>query len=188
MEPKRGPGRPPKKTEEETKKDEMLVQKAQPAKSVGRVHPEDYQLFWGPHDKGAAKPAFCYPQRIQALKEEVRRMERNLEMGYISAERKMAYEARLKERKQRLDSINESIERTQKIINNNKDFWVRRRRELADLIRNAMPSRKDVEKRRVNPYRVAKMEKEGLGEVKKEFIVISRALGEESNISFLQRD
>jgi hypothetical protein len=32
------------------------------------------------------------------------------------------------------------------------------------------------------------MEKGGLGEVKREFIVISRALGEESNVSFLQRD
>ena len=51
-----------------------------------------------------------------------------------------------------------------------------------------MHSRMDAEKRRVNPHRVANAEKGGLGAMKKEYIVISRALGEESNVSFLQRD
>ena len=174
MEGKKGPGIPLKDKPSE--------------ESIGRVHPKDYRVFWGPHDKGAAKPAFCYPQRLQNLTEEVRSMERSLSMGYISAERKMAYEARLKERKDRLDSINEHTERVHNIINADKDHWVKRRIELGMEIKGAMPSKKDVEKHRVNPYRVAKMEKEGLGEKKKEYIVISRALGEESNTSFLQRD
>lgn len=185
-----------KKLKEETPVDtiqeEPMTELPQPdpvqAKSIGRVHPEDYRIFWGPHDKGAAKPDICYPQRLQTLREEVQSMERSLEMGYISAERKMAYEARLKERRARLDSIDENIANTRKIINENKDFWVRRRNELAEEIRDGQPSRTDIEKRRVNPYRIAKMEKEGFGELKKEYIVISRALGEESNVSFLQRD
>lgn len=149
---------------------------------------KDYREFWGKHDKGAAKPAFCYPQRVNNLREEVRSMERNLERGFVSAERKMAYEARLKERKERLDGIDESTARVKRSIDNDKDYWVKRRKDLGSEIRTAMPSRSDVQKRRVNPYKIAKMEKEGLGDKKREYIVISRALGEESNISFLERD
>jgi len=186
MEKKQGPGRPPKVI---PLNPESSQEPEAPKESIGRVHPKDYRIFYGPHDKGAAKPAFCYPQRIQTLQEEVRSMERNLDMGFVSPERKMAYEARLRERKTRLDGINKATEDANKIIEENKDFWAGRRKELGREIRSAMPSRKDVEKRRVNPYRVSKMEKEGgLGEMKREFIVISRLLKEESNISFLQRD
>lgn len=181
MTQKRGPGRPPK---QEVPPKEIT----EPKESIGRVYPKDYQIFFGPLDKGAAKPAFCYPERIRILKEEVRKMERNLSMGYISPERKPAYEGRLKERKARLDAINENTANAKKIIANDPDYWVKRRKELGEEIRNAMPSRKDVEKKRVNPYRVNKMEKGGLGEMKREYIIISRALGEESNVSFLQRD
>lgn len=179
MEEKRKPGRPSTKE----KADE-----SPPEESIGRVHPKDYRVFFGPLDKGAAKPAFCYPERTRILSEEVRSMERNLNMGYISPERKMAYEDRLKQRKDRLDGINANTEKVQNIVNGDKDYWDKRRKELGKEIRGAMPSRKDVEKRRVNPYRVNKMEKEGLGEKKREYIVISRALNEESNVSFLQRD
>lgn len=186
MAEKRKPGRPPKNTD--VAEPEVKVGDVAPGESPGRVYSRDYRTFWGPHDKGAAKPAFCYPQRIDNLREEVRSMERNLEMGYISPERKMAYEARLKERKDRLESINEHTERVHQNINKDKDWWVRRRKELAEQIKAGQPSLKDIEKRRVNPYRIAKMEKSGFGEIKKEYIVISRALGEESNISFLQRD
>lgn len=161
---------------------------AEDKKSIGRVHPEDYKTFWGPEDKGAAKPAFCYPQRIEALEEEVRSMERTLEIGTIAGNRKAGYQARLKTRKDRLDAIKENHERVQKIIAKDPDSWSKRRKALEREIKRALPTRKDVEKRRVNPYRVAKMEKEGLGAMKKEYIVISRALGEESNTSFLQRD
>ena len=164
------------------------VTKNVPEESIGRVHPQDYHALFGPLDKGAAKPAFCYPERTRILEEEVRKMEKNIEMGYISSERKMAYEGRLKERRDRLDGINEATANAQKLVANDPDYWAKRRKELGREIRAAMPSRKDVEKRRVNPYRVNKMEKEGLGEKKKEYIVISRILGEESNTSFLQRD
>jgi hypothetical protein len=174
MEERRGPGRPPKEEK--------------PTESLGRVYPKDYRIFYGPEDKGAAKPAFCYPQRIETLKEEVRSMQRALDMGYVASDRRTGFEARLKRCKNRVDAINENTERVQKIIDNDKDYWVKRRKDLAKEIRNALPSRKDVKERRVNPFRVAKMEKEGLGAMKKEYIIVSRALGEESNTSFLQRD
>jgi len=174
MEDKRGPGRPPKEVP--------------PKESIGRVHPRDYQVFFGPLDKGAAKPAFCYPDRTEILEDEIRKMERALDMDFVSPERKMAFESKLKMRKTRLEGIREGAEKAQKIVAEDPDYWAKRRKELGRDIRNAMPSRKDVEKRRVNPHRVAKMEKEGLGEKKREYIIISRALGEESNTSFLQKD
>jgi len=173
----------------------MAASKQEPEKveealteSQGRVHPRDYKIFWGKDDKGAAKPAFCYERRCQELKEEVDKMEKNLAMGYISAERKMAYEQRLRQRKERLDSIMANTERAKKIVEKDKDWWAKRRDELAKDISDSMPSRKDVQKRRVNPHRIAKMEKGGLGQKKLEYVVISRLLGEESNTSFLQRD
>ena len=175
------PGRPRK----EDKPEEAPEDK----KSMGRVYPGDYKLFYGPHDKGAARPSFCYPQRMDKLEEEVRSMRRSLEMGFVTAERKMAFEAKLKQREERLDSLKANTERVQKIIDKDRDAWHRRRKELAEIIREATPSHKDIEKRRVNPFRELRKEKEGgLGEIKKEYIVISRALGEESNVSFLQRD
>ncbi len=159
-----------------------------PETKTGRVVKEDYLMFWGPHDKGASKPSFCYPDRERILREDVRKMERNLTMGYISADRKLVFESKLKAKKDRLDGLDANTERVQGVVNGNKDAWAKRRDELAKEIRSAMPSRKDVEKRRVNPHRVAKAEMGGLGAIKKEYIVISRALGEESNVSFLQRD
>jgi len=166
----------------------MSLQKKGSVKPPDPENEKDYRNWWGKDDKGAAKPAFCYPQRVENLREEVKSMQRNLDMGFVSAERKMAYETRLKERKDRLNSIDSDTAKTRKSLNKNKDYWVERRKELGEQIRSAMPSRDDVKKKRVNPYKIAKMEKEGLGDLKKEYIVISRALGEESNISFLERD
>jgi hypothetical protein len=147
-----------------------------------------YKQFYGPVDKGSNKPAFCYPQRKQNMEEEVRSMERALDMGVVTGDRRMQFEASLRQKKDRLDAIGESTENAKKLFEKDKDQWVNRRKELAEEISNGMPSRKDVKDRRVNPHRVLKDEKSGLGEKKKEFIVLSRLMEEESNVSFLQRD
>jgi hypothetical protein len=159
-----------------------------PEEKVGRVTRDDYKIFWGPHDKGAAKPSFCYSKRNEDLAEEITKMERTLAMGYVSPERKMVFESKLKAKKDRLEGLNANTERVRGIVNKNREGWQRRREELGKYIAENEPTRKDVEKKRVNPYRVAKMEQGELGRAKKEYIVISRALGEESNVSFLQRD
>lgn len=146
------------------------------------------KAFYGELDKGAAKPTFCHPKRKQDMEEEVKKMKRVLDGGDISSEHKMSFELRLKEREGRLDKINESEERSRKNFEEDKDYWVKRRNELKETIRDAMPSRTDVKERRVNPHKVIKDEKEGgLGQVKTEFIVLSRLMGEDSNVSFLQR-
>jgi hypothetical protein len=52
-----------------------------------------YRDFFGPLDKGSAKPSFCYPKRKESLSEEVARMEKNIENGYVSKEREMEMKA-----------------------------------------------------------------------------------------------
>ena len=42
-----------------------------------------YREFYGSLDKGAAKPTFCYPKRIETLKEDIAKVERALEFGQI---------------------------------------------------------------------------------------------------------
>jgi hypothetical protein len=148
----------------------------------------DYKQFYGPLDKGSNKPTFCYPQRKQNLEEEVNSMQKAVDMGVVTANMRLQFEASLKQKKDRLEAIKENDENAKKLFEKDKDQWVTRRKELAEEISNGMPSRKDVKDRRVNPHRVLKDEKGGLGEKKKEFIVLSRLMDAESNVSFLQRD
>jgi hypothetical protein len=147
-----------------------------------------YKEFYGPLDKGSAKPSFCYPQRKASMEEDIRKMERALESGYISKEREMEAKIRLRTKKERLDKINEQEETARKLFTANKDVLIKRREELAEDIRSAMPSRDSVNKRITNPFTVLKREKGGLEEKKKEYIVLSRLAGEESNVTFLQKD
>jgi hypothetical protein len=94
----------------------------------------------------------------------------------------------VKEKKDRLDAINSQESAARKLFEENKDKWMERRTSLAEEISAATPSRKDVEKRRVNPFTTLKKEKGGLEDKKREYIVISRLADMESNVSFLQRD
>jgi len=147
-----------------------------------------YREFYGPLDKGAAKPSFCYPTRKQDMKDEIDKMERALSTGYIQKEREMESKRKLKEKKARLDQINEQETAARKLFAGNKDKWMERRDALAEEIRETMPSRDAVRKKIVNPFSVLKKEKGGLEEKKREYIVLSRLAGEESNVSYLQKD
>jgi hypothetical protein len=147
-----------------------------------------YREFYGPLDKGSAKPSFCYPKRKEALKEEVEKMERVLDSGHIAKEHEMEARVTLKTKKDRLKEIDTQEGAAAKLFKENKDAWMKRRDELADEIRETMPKLSDVKKRRVNPHKVLLNEKKGLEDKKREFIVLSRLAGEDSNISYLQRD
>lgn len=148
-----------------------------------------YRDFYGPLDKGAARPSFCYPKRKEDLNEEIRSMERAIASGYVAPDKKISLEMDLSKRKERLDKLNEQESAARKLFNENKDKWLERRSALAEEIGNAMPSRSDVKKKIVNPHRILKQEKQaGLQEKKTEYIVLSRLAEEESNVSFLQRD
>jgi hypothetical protein len=147
-----------------------------------------YKDFYGPLDKGSAKPSFCYPKRKEELSEEVEKIKKNLDNGYVSKEREMEMKMRLDEKKKRLDALNEQESAAKKLFEENKDKWMERRSSIAEEITAATPTRKDVAKRKVNPFTVLKREKSGLEEKKREYVILSRLAGEESNTSFLQRD
>lgn len=147
-----------------------------------------YREFYGELDKGSNKPSFCYPKRKEALKEEIDRMERALDSGYIGKDREMQIKQDLQKRKERIEKINEQEEKAKKLFNENKDAWMKRREALAEEITGSMPSRDNVKKKTINPFSTLKKEKGGLEEKKREYIVLSRLAEEESNVSFLQKD
>jgi hypothetical protein len=155
--------------------------------------------FFRPVDKGSSKPAFCYPRRADALKEEHASMKRNLKRDMVSPERRMVYEQKMNQLGKRVKEIDESFDGAKKIIEKDKDAWKTRRENLAAKISEGTPTRDDVRKKKVNPHAVLRREKQGengqasLEEMKREYTIISRgfqAAGdyEESNHSFLQKD
>jgi len=148
-----------------------------------------YRDFYGPLDKGSAKPSFCYPKKKELLREEIEKTQKAIDSGYIAKDREMAMKIKLKEKRERLNKISEQEESAKKLFNSNKDAWMARREALKEEIANGMPTLTDVKKRRVSPHAVLRKEKkEGLEDKKREFMVISKLAGEESNVSFLQRD
>ena len=152
--------------------------------------PKSYKRFYDSTgvDKGASKPIFCYPERKKRFEEETQGMRRLLDSGNINSEHKMSYELRVKEREKRLESMNSAEGKARESFEQDKDYWVKRRNDLGEEIAGTMPSRDDIRKRRVNPHKIIRQEKGGFEEKKKEYIVISRLMGEDSNVSFLQRD
>jgi hypothetical protein len=152
------------------------------------------KAFYGPHDKGSAKPSFCYPQQKDTLREEIKGMEKALADGFVSESRVLKMKQDLKVKKARLDGINSQEADAMKLFKENKDSIVKRREELAEIIAQGMPSVNDVEKRRTNPHMVLAAEKKGLkggiplGKAKQEYQILSHLVEEESNTRFLQRD
>ena len=155
--------------------------------------------FFRPVDKGSSKPAFCYPRRADALKEEHASMKRNLNRDMVSPERRMIYEQKMNQLGKRVEEIDASFKGASDIIKKDKDGWKSRRDDLAAKIRDKTPTRDDVRKRKVNPHAVLRREKIGengdpsLEEMKRDYTTISKAFQaygewEEANHSFLQKD
>lgn len=158
-------------------------------KGDDKAKAKDYRSFYGPQDKGSAKPSFCYPQQKKALEEDIKGMERSLKDGYVAETRVLKVKQELRTKKERLDAINQQESDAKKLFKENKDACMQRRNDLAETISAAMPTANDVAKRRVNPHRIAEMEKnKGLGKMKTEFQILSHLAEEESNTRFLQRD
>lgn len=155
---------------------------------VKKGRPKDFRKFFGPLDKGANKPSFCYPGRIERLREEVSNMEKALDNKHVPPDHEQVFRQRFKTRKERLDKIMEHSKEAKAHFNEDPDYWKGRFTELKEEIRKTMPSRKDVKEKRVNPHSVLKQEKSGFEEKKREFMVLGKLLEEETNISHLQRN
>jgi len=152
-------------------------------------NPKDINRFYGEVDKGSDKPAFCKPEHKRIFDEETASLKKSLKSGLVAPHRVMIQEQNLKQREERGAQLQESEDRSRKIIAEDPDGWKRRRDECAEKIKRGMPSRKEVKDRTINPFMNLRREKqEGLQATKKEFMIISRAMGEPANVSFLQRD
>jgi hypothetical protein len=175
---------------------------ANPGHIIVKKGKGDYNIrkkFFRPVDGKSAKPAFCYPKRTETLRAEVRGMQRSLDGGFVAPERRMAYEQTLKQRKKKLETIEDSFTNAKRVIDSDKDGWSKRRDKLATAIAEQTPTRKEYAERRVNPHTILRQEKQGLKGclplegIKREYTIISRALqaaGEEaeSDHSFLQKE
>ena len=155
--------------------------------------------FFGGLDKGSAKPAFCYPRRAEAKREELATMEKNVNKNMISPDRRMIYEQNMKKLADRVAEIDGSFEGAKKIIEKDKDAWATRRANLAAKIAEGTPTRKQERDRSINPHAVLRREKIGekgeapLEQMKRDYTIISRAMQasgdyEEANHSFLKKD
>jgi hypothetical protein len=149
---------------------------------------KDIQRFYTPVDKGSSRPAFCYAKKVENFREDVASMRRAIDQGRVVGERKMQFEQKLAQKTKRLREIEDNCKNAKAIIKEDPDGWAKRREELAEIIKNETPAYSDEKKRKVNPHAILKAEKGGLGQARKEYVIISRAMDEESNTSFLQKD
>jgi hypothetical protein len=157
-------------------------------KEGDKVQKLGYRAFFGPQDKGSAKPSFCYPRAKDSLKEDIRSIENALDNGYYAPNKKLSLQADLRTKKKKLDAINEQETSAKRLFDDNKDACIQRRTALQEEIRESIPTEKEVKKRHVNPFRNYEKEQKGLKEKKLEYIVLSHLAGEESNTSFLQKE
>lgn len=167
-----------------------IIVKGKGAEERGGGNPRSVRRFYIPAiDKGNRKPAFCAPRKFDLFREETDSMQKALDMGQVDPSQRMEFEADLKKRKTRLNLLEESRDNATKIVNEDRDMWVKRRGELATEIANGMPSRRDMKEHRVNPHTVLKNEKQGgLEEKKIEYQIISQALGEDSSVARIERE
>jgi len=177
-----------------------ILESGQAPGAIIKSGTKDYRNFYHPVlDKGAHKPAFLYHGNVDDLKEEIRKGERALDMGFITPERKLTFKANVDKRKARLREIEDHGKEVRKAVQQNKDYWAKRYNELGEEIANRTPSKTAVRERRVNPHTRLKDEK-GLGprtpgrpkrplhDVKREYQVVGGILGEETNVGFLQKE
>ena len=149
----------------------------------------DVKRFYSTLDKSDSKPAFCYPKRRDDFAANVRRMEKNLEKWLVPGEAIDSYKQKLKKHKDRLTQIDDSRVKADEIVKKDRDVLVDRYNKLAEHITaESIPREIENDVRRVNPHTNLKKELGGLGQFKKEYTILGRALGLESNTDFLKRD
>lgn len=154
----------------------------------------DYRDFYGQSDRNregrivANKPTFTYGRRVDDLAEEVRSMEKALELGVVASDRRLEFELRYKGLKKKLDGIRDDETKANELLEKNKDAVYARFKELQEIISHGTPSKKDYKEGRVSPHKVLRDEKSGLGEMKKEYMILAAMLGEPSDTTLIQRE
>jgi len=175
-----------------------IIVKKKSYKDLGR---RSYLVFFHPKldlDKNGNwnhRPAHQMKKHVEKLQDDVSYKEKALAQGQVDAKSRPMFEQLLKKDRDRLDLLNESTEIAQKVVSEDREYWQGLRKELGEKISDNMPTERDYHKRRPNPHKIARMEKEPLvgekitfQEMKKAYQTISRALDEDSNIANLVKD
>lgn len=159
--------------------------------------------FFRDHDKGSARPAFCYPSSVRAFKEEASKLEKLFRDRMVHPTREVELSEKLRSMKQRISEIDKQAAEVKKEMKADPDYWDGRRKELAEMIKEYTPSKSTRKKKLVSPREILSREKGTKGklpklehggdsmsleEAKKEYMIISRAMDEESNISYIEKE
>lgn len=172
----------------------IIIKDSEKAEKKAEPKPTNFRAFYGPLDKGSAKPSFCYPKQKEELKSEITRRKNNLKKNMVAETRIQKEEYEVGQLESKLDRINEQEDNAKKLFKENKDSVAARYAEIKEQIAARMPTANDVAKRRFNSQRIHDDEKKGLkgaaplGELKREYQVLSHLLEEDSNTKMLQRD
>lgn len=176
-------------------------------KSDGRRKSYREAFFHPKQDKDkrggyAARPFWTRQRAVADLESRVKRNEQLLTGGFIQeGENRQKIAERLREDKKQLDMVNEVKENVKKELETNGEFWQERRKGIKEFIGSMTPSDKVLHERMVSPHLIAKREKQELIEefakqkdgsqatfqdVKLEYIGISRAMGEDSDLTHIR--
>jgi hypothetical protein len=187
----------------------ILIKRGRPKMKVEGQGRDYRKAFFHPkldrdkHGHYYARPWFTRCEKdIEDLQDAVKRDEEALTFNFASSPQvRETIAANLSRNKDRLDKIEESKANAEKELSEHGAEWKQRREDLKALIRELNPSRKDIKERRITPGIVAKRQQETVpvkdlstgedmtfDDAKKEFIVLSRILGEESYIGALDKD
>lgn len=172
-----------------------IIIKSEPKRSM--------RQFFFPHDKGSGRPAFCYPENISSLKEDTEKLEKLIQSRMIHPSHELEAKDRLRQLKGRLKEIEKQQHEVKTEMSKNREFFTSRREELAVLIREHTPSKSQRKLKKVSGREIYAREKGLKGklpallhggetftleEAKREFMMLSKALGEDSDISHVEKD
>uniref|UniRef100_A0A6M3JBR3 Uncharacterized protein n=1 Tax=viral metagenome TaxID=1070528 RepID=A0A6M3JBR3_9ZZZZ len=169
-------------------------------KQAYREHPRPHLIFFSKKvdvDKNGNpnnRPAWQMPRHVESLQENVNYKKKALEDGFVPQESIKTWKTILEKEEKRLCDILESKDASEKIINDDREFWQKKYKEMGDKISQNTPTETDYHKKRPNPHKIANMEKsvfeDGMTfqQYKSAWQCIGRALDEDSNIANLVRD
>ena len=160
----------------------------------GKKSKKNLAHYFNPIDKGSSKPAWYYSAQIDEEKEWIRRAERELKEQTIPMEKIAELKVQLKVRKDKYEEIMKSKDASEKLVNTDKDKAFKRHTELEEIIKESMFTRDEMHYRDKHGRRHRTVDPREEAErgihrnhLIKEYTILGRLLGENTNIEALRR-
>lgn len=150
---------------------------------------ENVEHFFKPIDKGSSMPSWYYDRQVEEENEWIKNAEKQLADNLIPQDKIIPIKAELQTKKIRFEKIKEAHEDAKELVNKDPDAFVKRRKELADLIKQSMFTRDEMfhrPARSVDPRHEAERSQLRNGLVK-EWKIIGYLLGESTNVEALRK-